>query len=216
MIFGMVTAFAVVAAPADTLRVQALSAVPAIDGRIADGEYGDASVTLQTATGAVRVRLGHRDGALFVGAEIPDSTLYWGDDLVVALDPDGSAGAAPGAGDRLWIIRRAADSSVAVVAAGDGRWEPPGGARTIGATHYGAGWALATRDGGGRWVVELRIDVPAAASGTPRIAIRTFNDQPGPAWVTWPAPAGVPAQRVERIPDHWAPLVLTGSPRERS
>ena len=196
--------------PHDTLRVGALARLPSVDGRIEVGEYGAPAVTLHTSGGLVRVWLGHRDGALFIAAEIPDGTRYWGDDLVVAIDPDGSGGPAPGSGDRLWILRRIADSSVAVVATGDGRWEPAGGARSIGAVHRGAGWTAATADSGARWVAELRVDLPNGTAA-PRVAVRTFNDAPAPAWVAWPAPDGVPAQRVERMPDHWMPFVL-GAP----
>ena len=207
MILALLSGAALAAAPADTLRIAPLAATPTIDGRIADGEHGAPAVTIRTAAGTVRVWVGHRDGALYVAAEIPDSTMYWGDDLVVALDADGSGGAAPGAGDHLWILRRIADSSVAVVAAGDGRWEPAGGARSVGAMHHGPGWTLATGDAGRRWVAELRADLPLSASAPPRIAIRTFNDAPAPSWVAWPAPAGIPPQRVERIPDNWAPIL---------
>ena len=191
----------------DTLRIPALTMRPAVDGRIDAGEYGEPVISLRAGAGVVRVRLGHHDGALFVAAEIPDSTSYWGDDLVVAVDLDGSGGSAPGAGDRLWILRRVADSSVVVIAAGNGRWEPAGGARSLGATRGGPGWTAGTSDAGSRWVAELRIDLPPDAPGSPRLAIRTFNDAPGPSWVAWPQPAGVPAQRVERVPDHWVPIL---------
>ena len=207
MIAMTLAALIVALPPQDTLRVRALGRPPAVDGRVGAGEYGAPAMTLRTGGGLARIWLGHRDGALFVAADIPDSTLYWGDDLVVAIDPDGSGGATPGAGDRLWILRRVADSSVAVVAAGDGRWEPAGGARSIGAARGGAGWTVATADSGARWIAELRIDLPRGAAA-PRVAVRTFNDAPGPAWVAWPAPEGVPAQRVERMPDVWMPFAL--------
>jgi hypothetical protein len=200
------------AAATDTLRIPALTRVPILDGAASEAEYGPPIVTLDAGSGPVRIRAGHRDGVLYIAADVPDSTFYWGDDVVVSFDVDGTGGPAPGAGDRAWIIRRAADSSVVLTAAGDGRWEPAGGAPKIGTVRSGPGWAVRTTVADSRWTMELKIDLPsagAAPGAAPRIALRTFNDKPAPTWSTWPAPpAGVPAQRLDRIPDLWLPVVL--------
>ena len=204
-------------APTDTLRIPALARLPTLDGAGSDAEYGRPIVTLDAGSGPVRIRAGHRDGALYIAADVPDSTFYWGDDVVVSLDVDGSGGPAPGAGDRAWIIRRTADSSVVLAAIGDGRWEPAGGAPKVGTARTGPGWTVRTTAADSKWTMELRIDLPAgsAASGAaPRIALRTFNDKPEPTWSTWPAPpAGVPAPRLERIPDLWLPVVMEQATR---
>ena len=206
------------AAPAtDTLRVRMTSAAPLLDGRGSDAEYGGDALQLDAGSGPVRIWLAHRGDTLFVAADVPDSTMYWGDDVVISIDGDGSGGSAPGAGDRSWVIRRVLDSSVVLTATGDGRWEPAGGAPRLGADRDGPGWAVRTVAGATRWSMELRIALSPGGHGTrgsvPRIALRTFNDRPGPTWSTWPLPpTGVPAQRLDRVPDLWAPVLLLPDP----
>src|SRR4051812_31637375 len=112
-------------APTDTLDVRTLARQPVLDGRVDETEYGAPSIRITTAAGEVRVHVGRRDGYVYIAATLPDTSMYWGDDFVVSIDPDGSGGAAPGTGDRQWYLRRTLDSSV-VFTATNGRWETPG------------------------------------------------------------------------------------------
>ena len=193
---------------ADTLAVRTLPAPPAVDGSVSAAEYrGEPSVRLTTGAGTVQVWIARQGGALYVAATMPDSTFYWGDDLVVSLDPDGSGGAQPGDGDRQWYLRRLLDSSVVMTAA-SGRWMQPGApAPMLGTTRAGEGWLVASQSSSTSWTIELRISEGLLARGArPRLALRTFNDAPQ-GWWSWPLPpSGTPAQRVERNPGLWITL----------
>ena len=142
---------------------------------------------------------------------MPDPTHYWGDDLVVVVDVDGSGGERPGDGDLRWYLRRTPDSSVVSRASG-GRWERAGGDPMVGAGREGEGGRFAIHEGGREWSAELRIDAALLAGrdgARARIAIRSFDDQPAPTWRTWPgAPPGLRPTRVELMPDLWPPVVL--------
>src|SRR4051794_9381598 len=109
----------------DTLDVRTLARTPVLDGRVDDAEYGAPAIRITTAAGEALVRVGRRDGYVYIAATLPDTSFYWGDDFVVSIDPDGSGGTNPGDGDRQWYLRRTLDSSAVFTAAG-GRWETPG------------------------------------------------------------------------------------------
>jgi hypothetical protein len=214
MILHLVCAAALAGIPSsqqlsDTLSVRTVFATPVFDGRASEAEYGRADVSIRTAAGAVRIWAVRHQDDLFIAAVMPDSTFYWGDDLVVNLDPDGSGGATPGEGDRQWYLRRALDSSVVVTAAA-GQWyargtNPP----TLGSVRAGRDWSVASTSGTTEWSIELRVRVAAAATGASlaRIFFRTYNDAPS-GWWSWPQPPGVDAALVEDRPAHWAPLRL--------
>jgi hypothetical protein len=198
---------------ADTLRVARLARVPVLDGRVDTREYGTPPVQLVTAAGAVRVWIARHDDFVYIAAELPDSSFYWGDDFVVSLDPAGRGGTSVNAGSRQWYLRRLLDSSV-VSTAVDGRWFSPGREpATLGSTHHHADWDVASSSSPTGWMVELRIRAAVVNGGSdaPRLAFRTYNDRPS-GWWSWPIPpAGVPAQRVERTPDLWIPIALPRS-----
>lgn len=195
----------------DTLVIRTAAVPPVLDGAASRDEYGASTLTLPLPGGEAEVWVVRHDGWVYVAARLPDSTFYWGDDLVVAVDPDGSGGTAPGPGDRRWVVRRTADSSV-VTSAGNGRWEPAGGARPIGSTRQGPGWELRTREGRRDWTAELRLDeglFQHSGKRLPTVALRAFDDQPRPTWGAWPPPpSDMPPSRQERIPELWAPAVL--------
>jgi hypothetical protein len=195
--------------PSDTLDLAPVRAAPVIDGRVADQEYGEPPISIRTGAGDVRVWIARHGGFVYIAASLPDSTFYWGDDFVVSLDANGSSDAAPQAGDRQWYLRRTLDSSVVSLATA-GRWNTPGQPfPMLGAKRHDADWDVASTASASGWSVELRIrdavlDAPATA--LPRIAFRTYNDNPN-GWWSWPEPAaGTPAQRVERSPALWTPI----------
>jgi hypothetical protein len=196
--------------PADTLRVAPLTRAPVLDGRVHVREYGTAALELETASGKVRVWIGVHDDFLYIAADLPDSTFYWGDDFVISLDPAGRGGASPNPGSRQWYLRRVLDSSV-VFTAEAGRWSSPGHQPpSLGSTRHHADWDVASSSSSTGWIVELRVSIAAASigPGAPRLAFRTYNDRPA-GWWSWPLPpAGLPPQRVERTPDLWIPIRL--------
>lgn len=214
----------------DTTRVveaRLLARAPALDGHVSEDEYGAPTIVLPTGAGEAKLWITRSGESVYVAAVLPDSTFYWGDDLVVSLDPAGDAGAAPGAGDRQWYLRRSMDSSAVLTAPGTGRWHAPDRSPPmLGGVRAGADWQVASRSEAARWTVELRVDAAAfglpAAEGAgpssrpaPRLALRTYNDAPH-GWWSWPAPpAGVPAVRVERNPGLWAEVRLA-RPRPQS
>lgn len=194
-------------AASDTLDVPTLPVAPVVDGRIAPNEYGVPNVRLTTGAGEVRVWIARANGWLHVAAQLTDTSFYWGDDFVVSLDPDGTGGSAPSAGDRQWYLRRTLDSSVVATSPG-GRWTAPGDDRSLGAARSGADWSVASSTDATGWRIELRVRESAARTGTalPRLALRTYDDAPR-GWWSWPAPpTGTPSQRVERTPDAWVAL----------
>ena len=195
---------------ADTLDIPALSTAPSVDGRIDERVYGSAALRIPTLAGDVRVWIGHHGDHLYLAATLPDATFYWGDDFVVSFDANGSGGTSPGPGDRQWYLRRVLDSSF-VARAANGRWFSAGEQPTmLGSSRHHADWDVASASSTAGWTIELRIRTEAVNQGPsiPRLAIRTYNDQPS-GWWSWPAPAtGIPAQRVERTPDLWIPFRL--------
>lgn len=194
---------------ADTLDVPRLAVAPAIDGRVDEREYGAPALRVATAGGVMRVWIGRHGDYVYLAATLPDSSLYWGDDFVVSLDPDGSGGTSPGDGDRQWYLRRVLDSSVVAVAA-NGRWSGAGRQpRVLRRGRHHADWDVASKSTRAGWTVELRIReaVVRPGVGAPRLAIRTYNDEPS-GWWSWPAPVDISARRVEGTPDVWVPLKL--------
>lgn len=194
----------------DTLRVSMISKAPVLDGRIGTDEYGPLAVQIQTAAGEVRVWIARHGGFVYVAAELPDSTYYWGDDLVISLDPDGSGGHSPSEGDRQWYLRRSVDSSeVRLMSGSTGRWTGPGQETPrLDDRRSGSDWHIASESSGYGWAIELRIREASfnSSARAPRLALRTYNDQPQ-GWWSWPAPRGeLPAHRVEQIPDLWVPI----------
>ena len=187
--------------------IQTVSAAPKLDGRIAQREYGEPVVEIAKPGAPVTIRLARHGGHIYIGISVPDSTYYWGDDVVISLDPDGSGGSSPGAGDRQWYLRRTADSSVVMVASGlNGRWYDTEPAR-LGANREGEHWKVAARSERDHWIVELRISEGIMGANS-KIAFRTFDDNPQ-GWWSLPAPhSNVPAQRIERIPDLWLSVRL--------
>jgi hypothetical protein len=194
---------------ADTLDVPALTTAPHLDGVITEGEYGQPSVRLRAgAARTVNVWVGHTSEWIYLTALIPDTSFYWGDDLVISLDADGSGGEFPGPGDRQWYLRRTIDSSRVITSEGE-RWFPPGREpAALGAIRSSEDWEVVVMSTSAGWVVEarLRLAILTAPAGVlPRIAIRTYDDRPE-GWSSWPAPAGMAPQRVEHAPGRWVPL----------
>lgn len=186
---------------------QTLTTAPKLDGIVRIAEYGSSVGFITKPDGDVSVRFARHRGYLFIAAEIPDSSYYWGDDLVISIDPDGSGGSVPSAGDRQWYIRRTTDSSVVVVAPGvSGRWYSAQPA-VLGMNRAGDEWELASSSSQRGWIIELRIR-ESILDSHPRIAFRTYDDKPQGWWTLPKPPENVPAQRVERTPDYWLPLVL--------
>jgi hypothetical protein len=187
--------------------VQSVSTAPKLDGSVGVGEYGDSTAAIAKSGSAVSIRFARHSGFLYIAAVVPDSTYYWGDDLVISLDPDGSGGTSPRAGDRQWYLRRTTDSSVVITASGEnGRWYS-GEPEAIRTTREGPDWRVASSSSELRWIVELRIR-ESSLSGQSRIAFRTYDDKPQ-GWWSLPEPSrGTPAQHVERTPSTWLPLIL--------
>jgi hypothetical protein len=197
-------------AMADTLKAVPLPSAPTFDGTVTEREYGVPALQFTTAVGVARVWMGRHDDYLYIAAVLPDSTVDWSDDFVVSLDPLGRGDASPNGGDRQWYLRRILDKSVVVVAQPDG-WYSSGHRPTVlGATRHHPDWDIASTSSSAGWMVELRIrlNVVKPGPGAPRIAFRTYNNQPS-GWWSWPMPPdGVPPQHVEQRPDLWIPLRL--------
>jgi D-alanyl-D-alanine dipeptidase len=202
---------------ADTVDVISLLRAPVLDGQVGTNEYGAPTLHIATPAGAVRVWVVRHEGFVYVAADLPDTTFYWGDDFVVSLDADGFAGPSPGVNDRQWYLRRTMDSSVVsvVTSPAAGRWrQADEESARLGPVRHDRDWDVATSSLPSGWAVELRVraDVVKPGAAAPRLALRTYNNKPH-GWWSWPrAPTGVPAQRVERMPDLWAPLRLASAP----
>jgi hypothetical protein len=203
------SALLVAAAPSDTVTVPSVSTTPVVDGRIGEQEYGSPSLRITTTAGDVRVWIVRSNGFVYIAAAMPDTSFYWGDDLVISLDADGSADNSPQTGDRQWYLRRTLDSSVVLSAQG-GRWETPGQSTPmLGSAREGADWNVASTSNATNWFIELRVRESSVkpGAGSPRISFRTYNSNPRGWWSFPPPPSGTPAQRVERSPNLWIPLL---------
>jgi hypothetical protein len=195
----------------DTLRVRHLDSPPDFDGASWTA-YGAPAITIPTAQGGARIWAIRVADTVYITARISDSTYYWGDDLVISLDPLGDRTPAPGHDDTQWYLRRLTDSSV-VNQGRHGRWMPPGDDPDwhLGASRGAGGWELASSSDAAGWSVELRLPVEWLADSTGRraaIAFRTYDNSPS-AWYAWPVPLpGEQPTRVEMLPARWATVVL--------
>lgn len=190
----------------DTLSIGRGAAAAVLDGRAGSAEYGAPDLRLPTGRGTALVWLRQRGSSVVIAARIADTTRGWRDGLTVSLDPRGARDPGPDHGAIEWDLRRAADSSVVYRGRG-GRWMPPGDDPDwrLGATRRGEGWALWTADDATGWSLELELDadwLAGDAGRLPTLAITVFDDSPM-RWVSWPAPAGVRPQSVERLPRLW-------------
>ena len=199
-------ALAFQAAPRDTVAARLAESVPADAGSSA-AALGEPSLRIRTGQGAASIWLLRTRDSAFVIARIPDSTYYWGDDLVISLDVSGDRGPVPGHDDFQWYFRRALDSSVVYRGRG-GRWEAPRGDPDwrLGPSREGGGWTVGSRNEATGWSLVLRLDgawLEGESGRRPRIAFRIYDDSPG-GWFAWPARANArqPAG-VERVPDLW-------------
>jgi hypothetical protein len=197
------------AAPRDTLAPRIVESVPADAGSSA-AALGNASLRIATGQDAASIWLLRTRDSAFVLARIPDSTYYWGDDLVISLDVSGDRGTVPGHDDFQWYFRRALDSSVVYRGRG-GRWEAPRGDPDwrLGASREGGGWTVGSRSDAAGWWLVLRLDgawVQGEAGRHPGIAFRVYDDSPG-GWFAWPAPrSGSQPAGVEKVPDLWGAI----------
>jgi hypothetical protein len=194
------------AAPRDTLALRHVESVPADTGPSA-ATLGEPSLRISTGQGAVSIWLLRTRDSAFVAARIPDSTYYWGDDLVISLDVSGNRGTVPDHDDFQWYFRRALDSSVVYRGRG-GRWEAPRGDPDwrLGSSREGGGWTVGSGSEAAGWWLVLRLDeawLQGEAGRQPGIALRVYDDGPS-GWFAWPAQmdGGQPAS-VEKVPDRW-------------
>jgi hypothetical protein len=192
----------------DTVRIEPMERAPVFDGRADTAEYGRPSLIIDRPGGAVLVWLRSHAGQVYLAARLPDSTWYWGDDLVICLDTRGDRATGPMHDDFQWYFRRAMDSSV--VFRGDaGKWRAPRDDPDwrLGREREGGGWEVRSADRPDGWSLELRLDaayLSEAGAGHPGLAIRVYNDDPA-GWHAWPSPAGIrQATEVERRPELWS------------
>ena len=194
------------AAPRDTVPVRLVESAPADAGSGA-AALGEPVLRVGTGQGAASIWLLRTRDSAFVVARIPDSTYYWGDDLVISLDVSGDRGTVPGHDDFQWYFRRSLDSSVVYRGRG-GRWEAPRGDPDwrLGSSREGGGWTVDSRSEAAGWSLVLRLDgawLEREAGRRPGIAFRIYDDSPG-GWFAWPARAdGRQPAGVERVPDFW-------------
>jgi hypothetical protein len=206
-------ALALQAAPRDTVRARLVESVPTDAGSSA-AALGEPALRIGTGQGAASIWLLRTHDSAFVVARVPDSSYYWGDDLVISLDVSGDRGAVPGHDDFQWYFRRALDSSVVYRGRG-GRWEAPRGDPDwrLGSSREGGGWTVGSRSEARGWWLVLRLDgawLGGEAGRRPGIAFRIYDDSPS-GWFAWPAPeSGRQPVSVERLPDAWAALYSSG------
>ena len=206
MVVRILLTAALQAAPRDTVPVRLVESVPA-DPSPGAAALGEPSIRIGTGQGAASIWLLRTRDSAFVVARIPDSTYYWGDDLVISLDISGDRGTVPGHDDFQWYFRRSLDSSVVYRGRG-GRWEAPRGDPDwrLGRSREGGGWTVDSRSEPTGWSLVLRLDaawLEGEAGRRPGVAFRIYDDSPG-GWFAWPRPVGRnQASGVERVPDLW-------------
>lgn len=194
----------------DTLRVAALDRAPTFDGRADRAEYGAPTVELERAAGSVLVWVRSDSATVYIAAWMPDRTFYWGDDLVLSLDTQGDAAEGPQHDDFQWYFRRVLDSSV-VLRGEAGKWRMPRDDPDwrLGEEREGGGWQVRSASDTTGWSLEFRLDLAyfrEARGRPPRLAFRTYDDDPQ-GWVAWPAaPGGRHPTETERRPARWAPV----------
>lgn len=193
----------------DTVTVRAVDRPPAPDLLADSVGWGAPQIRVTTGQGTASVWLIGAAGSVYLVVAIPDSTFYWGDDLVVSLDTEGDRADAPQHDDFQWYFRRVLDSSV-VYRGRAGQWGEPQGDPDwrLGQERSGAGWDVraSERNGGRGWTVVLRLDAGWFGLGRGMmsgLAVRIYDDAPG-GWHAWPEPPpGIHPARVERRPDLW-------------
>jgi hypothetical protein len=194
----------------DTLAIQAIARPLRPDIRIDTATLGAPQVGLRTGQGVALIWLLRAADTVFLAASIPDTTRYWGDDLVLSFDTQGDGGPAPQHDDFQLYFRRALDSSV-VFRGQNGRWQSPRDDPDwrLGKARSGGGWEVNARDGPRGWNILVRLD-PAWFAGSSgrltRLAVRIY-DNASSRWYSWPHPPGnAPASSVEGIPELWMPV----------
>jgi hypothetical protein len=199
----------------DTVAVRAVDRVPAADRLGDSAAWGTPQIRIRTGQGTVSAWLFRLADSVYLVAAMPDSTLYWGDDIVVSLDTEGDRADAPQHDDFQWYLRRSLDSSV-VYRGRAGQWDAPQGDPDwrLRRERSGAGWdvELAEWPGGGGWTVVLRLDAGwlALARGSPGLGLRIYDDEPG-GWYAWPAPPpDTHPARAERHPKLWGTVTAIG------
>ena len=210
MILTLLLAFA-----SDTVRITPADRPPVFDGRADSAEYGAPSLTINRPGGTVELWLRRWQGSVYLAARIPDSTYYWGDDLVISLDTQGDRAPGPVHDDFCWYFRRMLDSS-AVYRGENGRWRMPRDDPDwrLGTVRDGGGWQVRAEDGRSGWSLELVLDAgyfsEAGPGRAPGLAFRVYDNEPH-GWHPWPNPPGIKQPtEVERRPELWA-VVVTGS-----
>ncbi len=197
-----------IAVSLDTVRLVPTLRPPVFDGRASTEEYGAPSIEIASTGGGIRIWLRRDSTFIYLAAALPDTSFYWGDDLVVSLDVQGDRDPAPGHFDFQWCFRRVLDSSV--VYRGDGgHWRVPQDDPDwrLGPAREGGGWEVRSQSVATGWTLEVRFDPEyfrppdGRSSG---LAVRSYNDAPQ-GWYAWPLPASIrqPAE-VERHPALWA------------
>jgi hypothetical protein len=201
----------------DTLRVRPIAQPPSPNARIDSAALGQPSLRIRTGQGWAKIWVLQSTDTVFIAAAIPDTTPYWGDDVVVSLDTRGDGAPTLQHDDFQLDFRRVLDSSV-VFRGRNGRWEPPRGDPDwrLGADRSGGGWEVRGAGGARGWTLLLRLD-PAWFAGEAerlaRIAFRVYDDSPG-GWFSWPLPPpGAPATAVEGTPELWSPVQVLGPER---
>lgn len=206
---AVVLALALQAVPSPIAPVRLVRTPPG-DAASGTASLGEPSVRVRTGQGTADIWLLRTRDSAFVVARIPDSTYYWGDDLVISLDLSGDRGSAPGHDDFQWYFRRAIDSSV-IYRGGGGRWQAPRGDPDwrLGSAREGGGWVVDGRSDAAGWSVVMRLDgawLDGEEGRRPGVAFRVYDDSPG-GWFSWPAPGpGRQASRVEEVPDRWGSM----------
>lgn len=191
----------------DTLSIRPLDRMPVLGDSTG---LGAPTVRLRTGQGTASLWLVRTRDTVSLLAAIPDSSFYWGDDLVISLDVAGNGGAAPQHDDFQWYFRRVLDSTV-VFRGRQGRWEPPRSDPDwrLGSERAGGGWTVSSRGNPAGWWLRLQLDAAwfrGESGQLPAIAFRIYDDAPG-GWHVWPAPApGMQPSGVERVPARWVPV----------
>ena len=195
---------------ADTLQIRSIPEPPGPGATLDSLVYGPPQIRLRTRQGVAHIWLLRAADTFFVAVTVPDSTPYWGDDVVMSIDTRGDGGSSPQHDDFQWYLRRATDSSV-IFRGRSGRWEPPKGDPDwrLGRERSGGGWELGSKDGQREWSLLVRLDpvwLVGAEGRLPRMAFRIFDNDPQ-GWFAWPFPPDTPQPSSgERTPDRWAPI----------
>lgn len=195
----------------DTVRITAADRSPVFDGKADVAEYGEPSARISRPAGTVEIWLRSFEGKVYLAAHLPDSTFYWGDDLVISLDTRGDRATSPQHDDFQWYLRRTIDSSQ-VLRGNAGRWQPPRGDPdwVLGKEREGGGWEVRSAEDEKGWSLELKLDPQyfgEAGAGHPGIAFRVYDNDPH-GWSIWPTPSGIrQPTEVERRPDLWAAVL---------